>query len=706
MIMKNVRVIFFILSLFTIIISYAQTHNEQDKFSPPVDINRAEQRADTLLTKLSLDEKISLTGGYQSFFIRGFPEHQIPYIFMSDATQGVRLREKTPENLVKRMNKSTAFPCPILLASTWNPELASEYARCVGEECRAAGVHILLGPGLNLYRNSQCGRNFEYFGEDPFLIARMIEQYITGIQKTGTIATLKHFICNNTDFYRRRSNSIVDQRVLHEIYLPGFKAGINAGVMAIMTSYNLLNGEWCGQSNYVINQILRKELGHIWLVMTDWSSVWDGEKVIKSGQDLEMPQAFALEDTKELLKQGKVQQKDIDRMVKSILKTCIAAGFYHRPQQKIELLEKFPEHEKIALDVAREGVVLLKNNNHILPVKSDNSPEIIITGKYVKDMAAGGGSAHVEGYNRVTLWKALKDRLGDKIKYKKNPSDKQLKKADVVIISTGTFDREGCDRPFTLPEEENRKIMEIAGKNPNTIVLVNSGAGIKMIDWNDKVAAILYCWYGGQIGNVAVAEIITGITNPCGKLPITIEKRFEDSPAYPYLPEGSKLYSGWAKNEQEYPLYDVHYKEGIFVGYRWYEYKNIEPLYPFGYGLSYTSFVYDSLQIIPKSYKVNEEYTVSFMLKNCGNRDGAEVAQLYIQDIESSFPRPLKELKGFKKVFLKTGESRRIEIHLNKEDFSFWNPRIKEWDIEPGKFNIIIGSSSKDIKLSGMLELL
>jgi beta-glucosidase len=704
--MKNVKTVVLLFIISILFISYAQKTKAKVCFIQPVNIERAEQRADSILSLLSLDDKINMISGYKWFFIRGYAQYNIPNIFMADATQGVHLRKKIPKELVKKMSKSTAFPCPLLLASTWNPELAREYARCVGEECRAGGVYILLGPGLNLYRNSRCGRNFEYFGEDPFLIGRMIENYVAGIQHTGTIATLKHFICNNTDFYRRRSNSIVDERTLHEIYLPGFKVGIDAGAMAIMTSYNLLNGEWCGQSKYLIDKILRRELEYKWLVMTDWTSVWDGEKVIKSGQDLEMPRDLALENVKELLEQGRVEESEIDRMVKSILKTCIAMGFYDRPQQNEELLKNFPEHERIALDVAREGVVLLKNYRNILPVNPDNNLDIIVTGKYVKDIAVGGGAAYVEGYNRVTLLEALKNMFGKKICYKKNPSDKQLKNADIVIISTGTYDSEGGDRPFALPDKENQKIIDIADKNPNTIVVVNSGSGIKMTDWHDNIAAILYCWYGGQTGNTAVAEIISGKINPSGKLPITIEKRFEDSPAYPYLPEGEELYSGWAKNEHMHPLYDVHYKEGIFVGYRWYEHKNIEPLYPFGHGLSYTTFHYDSLEIAPKSYKVNEEYTISFIVKNTGNSDGAEIAQLYAQDVESSLPKPVKELKGFQKVFLKAGESKKVYIDLVKEDFSFWNPEVKGWDIEAGTFNIMIGSSSREIKLSGVIDLL
>jgi len=392
-------------------------------------------------------------------------------------------------------------------------------------------------------------------------------------------------------------------------------------------------------------------------------------------------------------------------MVKSILRTCFAMNIFIRPENQPELKKKFPEHVQTALNAAREGVVLLKNSGNILPIAKDKVEKILVTGKYVTELAKGGGSAEVKGYNWINLLDALKNELGEKLVYVENPTADQIKDADLVILSIGTFDYESWDRPFALPVEEENQILQVASANPKTIVLVNSGGGIQMTGWNDKVAAILYAWYPGQIGNVALAEIITGKTNPSGKLPITIEKKFEDSPGYPYLPRGEVLFPRTQVEEKDYPVYDVHYKEGVFVGYRWYDSRKIEPLYPFGFGLSYTTFGYDNLNITPKSLTAGEDVTITFEIKNTGKVAGAEVAQVYVNDVQASVARPNKELKGFKKVFLQPGESQTVQIILNQRAFAFWDPNTKDWLAEPGEFTIFVGSSSKDIKLSGTVML-
>jgi beta-glucosidase len=515
---------------------------------------------------------------------------------------------------------------------------------------------------------------------------------------------LKHFVANSTEFFRRKSNSIVDERTLHEIYLPPFKAGIDAGAKAVMTSYNLLNGEWCGQSGYVINDILRKQLGFKWLVMTDWWSVYDGEKLARSGQDLEMPVAIALKDVDELISEGKVNVEDINRMAKCILRTYFAMKFDEREKDSAHNSD-FEDHELIALQTAREGLVLLKNENDILPLKPDIK-NILLTGSYVEKLAVGGGAATVEGYNKRLMLDELKEELGGKINYVEHPTVEQIKNADIVLCNIGTFDSEGWDRPFELPEDQEEKVEECVNNNPNTIVIVTSGSGIRMTDWNDKAKAIIYAWYGGQIGNKALSEVIAGKINPSGKLPITIEKEFKDSPACGYLPEGETLYEDWnARREEEHSVYDISYKEGVFVGYRWYEKKNIEPLYPFGYGMSYTTFEYSDLRILKEWFSERDNISVTFTIKNIGNRKGAEIAQLYIHDVESSVPRPVKELKGFKKVDLEKGQSATVSLQLSKKDFSFWDPASKDWFAEKGKFIIYIGSSLKDIRLKKEIEL-
>jgi beta-glucosidase len=684
----------------------AQSIKKEKEQFQPLSYEQADEIADSVLALMTLDEKIAYIGGDRSFFLRPIPRLNLSEVYMTDATQGVHIRGKFKDyDLTKyQLEKSTAFPCPLLLAATWNPELTYKYAEAVGEECRQGGIGILLGPGLNSYRHSQCGRNFEYFGEDPFLRARLIEKYVQGVQSTGTVATLKHFLANNTEYFRRKSNSMIDERTLHEIYLPPFKAGIHAGARAVMTSYNLLNGEWCGQSEYVIDTVLRKQLGFKWLVMTDWWSVYDGEKLAKSGQDLEMPFAVALKDAHQLLQDGKVKIEDIDRMVKSILRTYFSMKLHD--QKKLPPDDAMYEnHELIALQSAREGIVLLKNENAILPL-TDNLKNILVTGDYVKKNAMGGGSAEVIGYHQRLMIDELRKEFGDRIFSADNPSLEQIKSADVVLCNVGTLDSEGWDRPFELPEDQENKVRECVNNNPNTIVVVTSGSGVKMTNWNDKAKAIIYAWYVGQNGNTALAEILSGKTNPSGKLPITIEKDFKDSPGFGYLPEGETLYKKWNdKVEKGRPVYDVRYTEGIFSGYRWYEKNNIEPLYPFGYGLSYTEFEYSDLRVSKDQFHEQDVILVSFTIKNIGKKKGSEIAQLYIQDPECTVPRPVKELKGFRKVDLIPGENTTVEMALQKQDFSFWNPKTKDWFIEKGRFNIFVGSSSKDIKLKKSIEL-
>ena len=685
----------------------SQSVEKEKEMFQPLSYEEADKKADSILTMMTMDEKIALVGGDRGFFIRPLARLHLPEVHMTDATQGVHIREKFRDDDLSeyQLEKSTAFPCPISLAATWNPALSYQYAEGVGEECRAGGIGILLGPGMNSYRHSQCGRNFEYFGEDPFLRSRMIEQYVKGVQSTGTVATLKHFVANNTEFFRRKSNSIIDERTLHEIYLPPFKAGIDAGAKAVMTSYNLLNGEWCGESKDVVNNILRNQFGFKWLVMTDWWSVYDGEKLAKSGQDLEMPFAVALKDADKLISEGKVKVEDIERMAKSILRTYFAMNLDERKKDPA-YSGRFENHELVALQTAREGIVLLKNDSDILPVRK-NIKTILLTGDYVEKLAMGGGSAMVAGYDNKLMIDELRKEFGDRINYVKNPNLDQIKSAEVVLCNVGTSDSEGWDRPFELPEDQERKVKECVTNNPNTIVIVTSGSGIRMTDWNGKAKAIIYAWYGGQIGNQALAEIIAGKINPSGKLPMTIEREFKDSPAYGYLPEGETLYTSWnAEKEKAHPVYDVHYNEGIFVGYRWFEKKNIEPLYPFGHGLSYTTFEYTNLHMSKEKFSESDVVRVSFTVKNAGRKKGSEIAQLYVQDVECSIPRPVKELKEFEKVELEAGQSKTVLLKLDKKDFSFWNPETKGWFAERGKFIIYIGSSSKDIRLKKEIELL
>jgi len=685
------------------VLSLPHTHLQAEpSFKTPVSYKEADRRAGEILAKMKVDEKVQLITGWNGFYVKGFPQYGMPDLFMSDATAGVHIRN----NLAQHMEKSTAFPVPIGLAATWNPGLAYAYAHSVGEECRAGGIAFLLGPGMDLYRIAQCGRNFEYFGEDPYLSSRMIERYVAGVLDTGTIPTLKHFIANETDYYRRTSNSIVDERTLHEINLPPFKAGVAAGAMAVMTSYNQLNGEYCGQSEYVIKQLLRKELGYKWLVMTDWWSVWDAEKIINSGQDLEMPgEKYLKADALRLVTEGKAPMSELDRMCREIMRTCIAMGLYDRPVKDEYFLRTLPQHKEVARQTGRESIVLLKNDG-ILPVRKDATKRILLTGIFVEQLARGGGSADVDGYDIVTLLQALSDTYGSEIEYVKAPSDEQLRKADLVFLSTGTFDSEGWDHTFSLPDRDEQVVRHTVELNPHTVVIVNSGGGVNMSAWNDRAAAIIYAWYPGQEGNRGLAEILAGETSPSGKLPFTIEKRFEDSPGYGYIPANEKLYTGWEQdNNMSHPMNNIVYKEGVFVGYRWYEAKKITPLYAFGHGLSYTKFEYSKLSVSPATIRSDGRVAVEVLVKNVGLTPGAEIVQIYAHEKNAPLPRPEKELKGFAKVSLKPGESQIVRVRIEASDLGYWDVKTHGWVTDSGDYDFDIASASDDIRLHGTVHV-
>jgi beta-glucosidase len=670
---------------------------------PLLSYDDADAKAHETLSRMTLEEKIDYIGGTKFFYTQQIKRLGIPHVPFADATQGVRLNPRII-TIDKKLpiEKTVAYPAPILLSSTWNKELAYNYARSVGEEASWAGIPVLLGPGFNMYRNAQCGRNFEYFGEDPYLVGSLIANYVKGLQSTGTIATLKHFVANETDYNRRRSNSVVSERALHEIYMEPFRQGIEAGAMAVMTSYNLMNGEWAGQSDFVINELLRHRLGFKWLVMTDWFSVWDCEKVVLSGQNLEMPYRRATNDVDKSIEANLLSIEDIDNMVLSILRTFYAMGTFESVKKKSYSEADFIRHENIALNTAREGIVLLENNG-ILPIKANS--RILATGFFLSEHAYGTGAANVVGYNVLTLGEALKKEFGASINIKKKPDQAEIKAAEIILLSLGTIDGEAFDRPFELPAEQLDYLNYILTLNKNVVVILNTGSGVNMSKWNKEIAGLLMAWYWGQNGATAMAEILSGKTNPSGKLPITIERSFSESPAFGYLPEGKELYNKFKmRKELKEPVYDVHYNEDIFMGYRWYEHKKLDVSYPFGYGLSYTTFEYSNLKTSVDTFSTNDIISFSFTIKNKGKVDGKETVQLYISDLESEHPRPLKELKAYNKISLRAGDEQSLTFTLNLRDFKYWHPGLKDWIIEQGTFEIGIGASAADIRLKHKVE--
>lgn len=687
-----------------------------DFFVSTLTAEQAEVLADSLVGQMTTNEKIAMISGHNSFFIKGLPRLSIPELYMSDATAGVHIRRE----LSNAMTRSVAFPAPVALAATWNPTLAYNMAHAIGEECRAGGISILLGPGLNIYRVSQNGRNFEYFGEDPCLASRITEGYVVGMQSTGTMATLKHFVCNNNEHHRRLSNALVGRRALNEIYLPAFKAGIDAGAAAVMTSYNMVNGEYTAESRSLVTDVLRRQLGFGGLVMSDWRSVYNAQKTIRSGLDLEMPGDYAewlqalgdnpfrhlKHEAPGLLRQGDISEADIDRMVHSIIRSSAAMGFYDRPLQDTTLLQNFANHEQVALQVGRESIVLLKNEGSLLPLSPNATDTILLTGIFTDTIPVGGGSAAVEGYNNVTMHQALTSIYGQRLRIVQKPSDDDLRRADVVIVSVGSFDREGIDRAFAMPDSIEALAQRATMLNNRTVVVVNSGGGVKMTNWNDRAAAIVYAWYPGQAGNTALAEIISGQVSPSGRLPFTIEREFADTPGCNYKPADEAFDMPWQDEYSfRFPVNNIDYNEGIFVGYRWFDKKYIKPLFPFGHGLSYTTFHYSNISM-PSTFRHGENVDVRFTVQNTGNRAADEVVQLYVQDNHASVARPVKELKAFRRVSLQPGQTKTVTLTLKPDDFAYFDEKSDAWRTEPGTFTIYIGASSNDIRLSSRTKLL
>lgn len=692
----------FILSIFALMACSAALAQ------PVMSYEEAEAKANEILKSLTLEEKLSMTQGHNRFFFPGVPEKGMPYIYTTDASMGVKNKQHMHDaSEIILAERTTQFPAFIMLAATFNPDLAYKYGHAVGEEARMAGAGVILGPGMNIYRNARCGRNFEYLGEDPYLAASIIYDYVTGMQSTGTLACAKHFLGNQTEFYRRRSNSIIDERAIMEIYTPAFKAAIDAGVATVMTAYNQLNGEWAGESKYVITDLLRGTLGFKGMVMSDWNSIYDWKNVILSGQNLDMPgeDAFYIKKKPaDLVAEGVVTEQDIENMIRPTIATCIRWGLYDRynsgKQYDRSLDAKLPAHLQISYQTAAEGTVLLRNNG-ILPLAADK--KLLVVGKWFDKVPHGGGAARVTGYDHKTLQMELPKVFGN-VEFVANPTSEQLKAAEVVLCVTGTYDSESSEREFAMDKKDEQFVRNVVAANPNTIVLVHSGSAIDMTAWSDKCAALLYGWYPGQNGAEALRDIIAGKVNPSGKLPMTIERDFADSPAVNSVPEGFNLAKAKGNpNEKAFHpwTYDVHYDESVLVGYRWYEKKGIQTLFPFGYGLSYTTFELAKPKILSKGKvkTLTDEapLKVAIEVNNTGAVAGTEVVQLYIAEKNPTVLRPNKELKAFRKVAVESGKKAVVTFEVDKKMCAFWCDKSHAWTTNPGEYEILIGTSSADI---------
>jgi len=657
-------------------------------------------RLEDLLERMTFREKLHLAGGYNAFLIPGFARFGLDPVLLNDTTAGLLIRNLDKHTATEALEKSTSFPPAAAMAATWNPLLVAEVADAIGEECRAHGTGILLGPGMNIHRTSICGRNFEYFSEDPFLSARMGVAYINALQAQGIIATAKHLIANNNEFIRHRTNVIVDERALHEIYLPAFKAAVQeADVRAIMSSYNWLNGEKCGEDEILLTDILRDELGYDGFVMSDWTGTYDRTKVPGSGQNLIMPNKIELFDhaIRQYADDPTETEALIEAMIRPTAEVLLETGVWDRAgQSEPERRANIPGHKTVARRTAEEAITLLKNDG-ALPLDPSTPLLVTGTGEAVLESSSGLGSGFVKGYDHINYLDGLNARF-DEVVYSPEPSDAELREAGAVLFFFETGDRENFDHPFEMPVATVEAIRRAAALNDRVIVLASSGTAFEM-QWLDDVEGLVHCYYLGQERGNALAAVLSGDVTPSGKLPFTMERRYLDSPAW-----GDNAINGelvWGGNDQrflEQPFYDVHYAEGIFVGYRWYEAEEKPVNFPFGYGLSYTSFAIEDAQVDRTTIAPGQNITVRATVTNTGEVAGAEVVQCYVHDEEASVPRPYRELKAFQKVFLEPGESATVTLELDPASFAFWDVDADAWTVEPGRFRLLLGNSSQNVQ--------
>ena len=648
-------------------------------------------RAAALVSQMTLEEKCDYIGGSKDgFYIRPIDRLGIPLIRMADGPQGVR-----------NNTKSTLFACGVAAAATWNEDVTYEMGVALGQDSRARGVHILLGPGVNIYRSPLCGRNFEYMGEDPLLSSRTAVQYIKGVQSQGVMATVKHFALNNQEFNRHHVSSDADERTINEIYFPAFKAAVDAGVASVMSSYNLVNNVHAAENEWLLKKTLKEEWGFDGFVMSDWTSTYSTLGCVRSGLDLEMPEGFSMnyQAINPLIETGVVREKDIDRKVEAILSSLIAYGFLDRPQLDTTIKEDNPYSREVAYRLSCESAVLLKNDG-ALPLKKGG--KIALMGPRADVIPCGGGSGAVDPIYSISLYEGM-GKLGEDFPVTLvDENDKSakdiIKSADAVVVSVG-FDkkteREDHDRTFSLPEGQDELIELALANNDNVIVVVYSGGGIDMSRWGDKVSAILMGWYPGQEGGLAIARMLAGEFSPSGRLPLSIEAKPEDNPAY------TNYYVEAPMTKRGHSTLNVTYGEGVFVGYRGYEKNGVQPAYPFGHGLTYTTFEYSDLAAKP----VKDGFEVSFTIANTGDFDASEVAQVYVGEVSPVVARPAKELKGYEKVFIKAGESAQVKVLLPEFAFAFYDVDSHSWQVNPGAFDIMVGASVSDVRLQTIVNL-
>ena len=646
-----------------------------------------------IIKKMSLEEKAELCVGADYWSSKSFEEYGIPKIRMSDGPHGLRVQRTKADNLgINESEVSTCFPASSTLGNSWNKEMAYQLGKALGEEARQEEVNIVLGPAVNIKRSPLCGRNFEYFSEDPYLTGILGTEYVKGLQDQNVGACVKHFAVNNQENRRRTIDAIIDERTLREIYLKAFETILEeAKPWSIMSAYNKVNGQYCSENTHLLEDILRKEWNYQGIVISDWGGENNRVKGIENDHELEMPggRGNGKEEIVEAVKTGRISENKLDHIVDRII-SIAKQGEHTKESAKYDQ----EEHHKIAQKMAEESIVLLKNEDNILPIQDEKIALMGDMAKYPRYQ--GAGSSTINPYKIENAYDSFKENhiMFDYAKgYERieSENDENLrkeaievaKKNKIVVIFAGlteNFESEGVDRDnLNIPENQNKLIEEIYKVNKNIIIVLSNGAPIVM-PWKDKVKAIITGYLGGEAGAKAMVNCMLGKVNPSGKLAETYPEKLEDTPCYKSYP-GTEL--------------TVEYQESIYVGYRYYDTNNIKVLFPFGYGLSYTEFEYSNLKVNEQESKVK----VSFAIRNIGKRKGKEIAQIYLSQENPTIFKPKKELKEFEKVELEVGEEKQVEIILNKKAFEYFNPETNKWSIEQGKYKILVGKSSRDIVL-------
>jgi len=679
---------------------------------------------------MTLNEKVGLLHGNSKFYTDGVRRLGIPELSLSDGPNGVRaeMNRQNWDYAGWTNDSSTCFPPGSAMAATWNLELTRQRGFVLGEEARYRKKDVLLGPGINIIRSPLCGRNFEYLSEDPYLISQLAEVYIKALQSKDVAGSVKHFLANNQEENRYTIDTYISERALHEIYLPGFKAAIiDGGALTVMGAYNKFRGEWCTENYYLGRTILRDEFKFKGIYMTDWNAAHSTVKAALAGLDLEMGTEktdfkdwYFADPLIKAVNEDRVKESLVDEKVGNVLRVMFKIKIFD-PKNRTKGSINSKEHQQVAYRSAVESIVLLKNDNEQLPLNMSRLKSIAVIGdNSTRKHCDGGLSSEIKALYEITPLQALNQKFGNNVKinfaqgYNKqstfyqdtnkgqlntdnidwkliDEAVEQAKKSDVAIIFAGLnhdFDSESFDRiHMRLPYGQEQLIQEVTKANPKTIVVIIAGSPLELSGIAYYVPAIVWSWYGGMEAGNAVIDVLSGKEFPSGKLPFTMPVTLNQSPAHVL---------------GNFPGRDLKtiYEEDIFVGYRWYDTKGIEPLYPFGFGLSYTSFAIYDVSTDKKEYTKKDKILVNLTLKNIGKRAGAEVIQLYSSEPICSVMRPKKELRAFRKVFVKAGEQKNVKLELKVQDMAFYNEKSSKWVVEPGEFVLHVGTSVRDIRTS------